>query len=50
MADNGFYSSGHPAVGSTYKNTDQPVSALAFTDQGELLIGTGKSELISVNL
>lgn len=30
--------------------TDQPVSALAFTDQGELLIGTGKSELVSINL
>ncbi|QYR22743.1 glycosyl hydrolase [Paenibacillus sp. sptzw28] len=28
----------------------QPVSAVAFTDQGELLIGTGKSELVSVNL
>ncbi len=30
--------------------TDQPASAVAFTDQGELLIGTGKLELISVNL
>jgi photosystem II stability/assembly factor-like uncharacterized protein len=30
--------------------TDQPVTALAFTDQGELLVGNGKSELVSVNL
>ncbi|MCY9694202.1 F510_1955 family glycosylhydrolase [Paenibacillus alginolyticus] len=30
--------------------TDQPVSAVTFTVQGELLIGIGKSELVSVNL
>jgi photosystem II stability/assembly factor-like uncharacterized protein len=30
--------------------TEQPVSTLAFTDNGDLLIGTAKAELINVNL
>lgn len=30
--------------------SDQSVTALAFTDQGELLMSTGKSELLNVNL
>ncbi|MGF9713885.1 hypothetical protein EXW96_18480 [Paenibacillus sp. JMULE4] len=32
MADNGFYSSGHPAVGSTYKN---PMGLIKSTDEGK---------------
>jgi hypothetical protein len=32
LADNGFYSSGHPAVGSTYKN---PMGLIKSTDEGK---------------
>jgi hypothetical protein len=30
--------------------TDQPISALAFMDNGNLLIGTAKAELVNINL
>lgn len=30
--------------------TEQPVSTLAFTDNGDLMIGTAKAELVNINL
>jgi photosystem II stability/assembly factor-like uncharacterized protein len=30
--------------------TKQPVSTLAFTDNGDLLVGTAKADLVSINL